>query len=56
MCREVPNITTAIGIALHPSVDIHYTCVSNQMQAAVDMSSCTAGDYVILESSLSAVF
>jgi hypothetical protein len=52
MCREVPNITTAIGIALRPSVDIHYTCVSNQMQAAVDMSSCTAGDYVILESCL----
>ena len=35
MCREVSTITTAIGIALRPSVDSHYTCVPNQMQAAV---------------------
>jgi hypothetical protein len=35
MCREVPTITTAIGIALRPSVDSHYNCVSNQMQAIV---------------------
>jgi hypothetical protein len=35
MCREVSTITTTIGITLCPSVDSHYTCVSNQMQAAV---------------------
>jgi len=36
MCREVSTITTAIVITLRPSVDSHYTCVSNQMQAAVE--------------------
>jgi hypothetical protein len=35
MCREVSTIATTIGIALRPSVDSHYTCVSNQIQAAV---------------------
>jgi hypothetical protein len=35
MCREVSTIATAFGIALRPSVDSHYTCVSNQIQAAV---------------------